>query len=191
MKIRVILPLILCTTMPLLAQSAPASIYVESFRQGPNRISEERFEVKLTPQDPVFHERLKDAHGEDSYALSITPVGPERESNITMWQVKLTDLHRKMYDNLLLTSPTPFEDPNSDPNDDPTVDPRNLLWRLNPSRFSRVPLSAERIIKVESFYVVLRVKAHHFTPSDSPYLDSMTVAVEFTNTDPRAESSQK
>jgi hypothetical protein len=44
---------------------------------------------------------------------------------------------------------------------------------------------ARRIIKVDSFYVVLQVKAYHFTPLDSPYLDSMTVSVEFRNTDPR------
>jgi hypothetical protein len=55
-----------------------------------------------------------------------------------------------------------------------------------------VPVTAKRIIKVDSFYVVLQVKAHHFTPPDSPYLDSMTVAVEFTNTDPRTSGgSQK
>jgi hypothetical protein len=55
-----------------------------------------------------------------------------------------------------------------------------------------VPVTAKRIIKVDSFYVVLQVKAYHFTPPDSPYLDSMRLAVEFTNTDPRvAEGSQK
>jgi len=30
------------------------------------------------------------------------------------------------------------------------------------------------------------VMAYHFTPSESPYLDSMTVQVNITNTDPRA-----
>ena len=66
------------------------------------------------------------------------------------------------------------------------------LWRLDPSRFAPVPVGARRIIKVDSFYVVLQVKAYHFTPLDSPYLDSMTVAVEFRNTDPRqAETPAK
>jgi hypothetical protein len=178
--------------MRLFAQSAPGSLYAESFRQGPTRISEERFELKLTPQDPVFRERIKDSHGAECYALSFTPIGPEHLSNITSWQVILADLHHKIYDNVLLTSQAQPDDPNNDPNNNPEIDPRDLLRRLNPSNFSRVPLSAKRIIKVESFYVVLQVKAHHFTPSDSPYLDSMTVAVELTNTDPRvAEASQK
>ena len=46
-------------------------------------------------------------------------------------------------------------------------------------------IERRRVIKVDGFYVVLQVKAYHFTPLDSPYLDSMTVAVEFRNTDPR------
>ena len=62
---------------------------------------------------------------------------------------------------------------------------KNALWRLEPGNFARVPVGAKRIIKVDSFYVVLQVKAYHFTPPDSPYLDSMTVAVELKNTDPR------
>lgn len=192
MNIRLIVPSLLCATMHLFAQSAPGSIYAESFRQGPTRISDERFEVKLTPRDPVFRERIKDSHGAECYVLSFTPVGPEHLSNITSWQVTLADLHHKIYDNVLLTSQVLPDDPNNDPNNNPEIDTRDLLGRLNPSNFARVPLSAKRIIKVESFYLALEVKAHHFTPSDSPYLDSMIVAVELTNTDPRvAEATQK
>jgi hypothetical protein len=88
----------------------------------------------------------------------------------------LADLRHPIYDNVLLASPTPS---------DPANKAKDSLWRLDPSRFAAVPVSAMRIIKVESFFVVLQVKAHHFTPLDSPYLDSMTVAVEFRNTDPR------
>ena len=51
-------------------------------------------------------------------------------------------------------------------------------------------MAAKRIIKVESFYVVLQIKAYHFTPPDSPYLDSMTVGVEFTNTNPRTNDTR-
>ena len=51
---------------------------------------------------------------------------------------------------------------------------------------------SKRIIKVENFYVVLLVKAHRFNPPDSPYLESMTVSMDLTNTDPRtAEGTQK
>jgi len=39
---------------------------------------------------------------------------------------------------------------------------------------------------VDGFYVVIEAKAIHFTPLDSPYLDSMAVQFSFSNDDPRA-----
>ena len=68
----------------------------------------------------------------------------------------------------------------------PSDDPVNNAWWLDPGKFARVPVLTERIIKVDGFYVVLKVMAYHFTPPESPYLDSMTVQVNITNTDPRA-----
>ena len=56
-------------------------------------------------------------------------------------------------------------------------------------QFSPVPIRAERIMKVDGFYVVLQVKDYHCTPLDSPYLDSMVVRFNFTNTDPRARTN--
>jgi hypothetical protein len=180
MKLRLLVPLALATAIHLFAQATPAPIYAESFRQTSTRIVEERFEVKLTPKDSVFRERIKDSHGADHYLFSITPRGPEGDTEITSWQVKLADLHHSIYDNVLLTT------------QEPSSDPKNTLWRLEPSGFAPVPLTAQRIIKVDGFYVVLQVKAYHFTPPDSPYLDSMTVAVDLTNNDPRtAEGTQK
>ena len=94
--------------------------------------------------------------------------------------MKLADLHHSIYDNILLTT------------QQPSTDPKNTLSRLYPSNFSPVPALAQRIVKVDGFYVVLQVKAYHYTPLDSPYLDSMTVSVELTNSDPRtAEATQK
>lgn len=183
-------------TTPLVAQYSPLytppPIYAESFRQGPTRISEDQFEVKLTPQEPVFNKRIKDSRGQDCYTLSIVPIGLEHLSNISSWQVKLADLHRRNLNDVLLTSTAPPFDPGNNPSNDPGSDPRDILGYLNPSHVSRVLLATKRIIKVESFYLVLQVKAHRFNPPDSPYLESMTVSVEFTNTDPRtAEVTQK
>jgi hypothetical protein len=184
MKLRLLLPILVCAAMRLAAQSTAATVYAESFRQGSTRVVEASFEARLTPQDPVYRERIKDLHGADRYVFSIVPQGPLGDTKITSWQVKLADLRYPIYDNVLMAS--------QEPSDDPNGDPKNALWRLWPSTFASVPVGAKRIIKVDSFYVVLQVKAHHFTPPDSPYLDSMTVAVEFTNTDPRkAEASGK
>jgi hypothetical protein len=173
MKLRLLVPFLFCMPFLLPAQSTAPSVYAESFRQGSTQVMEETFEAKLAPQNSVYRERIKDLRGADRYAFSIVPQGPEGDTKITSWQVKLADLHHPIYDNVLLASQTP------------TDDAKNTLWRLEPGNFARVPVGAKRIIKVDSFYVVLQVKAYHFTPPDSPYLDSMTVAVEFKNTDPR------
>jgi hypothetical protein len=176
-KAQLLLPIILSAAPRLAAQSPSPTAYAESFRQGTTRIVEESFEAKLTPQDAVYRERIKDSRGADRYAFSIVPYVPQGDTKVTSWQVKLADLRHSIYDNVLLASPNP--------SDDPATKAKDSLWRLDPGRFAAVPVNATRIIKVESFYVVLQVKAHHFTPLDSPYLDSMTVAVEFRNADPR------
>jgi hypothetical protein len=168
---------VVCVAARLTAQSPPTTMYTESFRQGATRVVEDSFEAKLTSQGAVYRQRIKDSTGTDRYAFSIVPHGPEGDTGITSWQVKLADLRHTIYDNVLLAS--------QDPSDDSNNDPKNSFWRLEPSIFAAVPVGAKRIIRVESFYVVLQVKAYHFTPLDSPYLDSMTVAVEFRNTDPR------
>jgi len=176
MKLRLLIPMLLCAAVRLSAQSPPTPMYTESFRQGSTRILEERFEVKLTPKDSSYHERIKDSRGADHYLFSIVPKGPEGDTEITSWQVKLADLHHTIYDNILFTT------------QEPSPDPRDALWRLEPTSFASVPVNVRRIIKVDSFYVVVQVTAYHFTPQDSPYLDSMSASVELTNADPRTSA---
>ena len=161
-------------TALLHAQAAPAVFYAQSFRQGPTRITELSFEAQLDPQNPIYRQRIKDAHGADRYVFSLAPQGPQGDNKITSWQAKLTDLHHAIYDNILLVS------------QEPSSDPASNLWRLEPRNFPAVPIGVLRIIKVDSFYVTLQVKSYHFTPIDSPYLDSMAVQVKFSNTDPRS-----
>ncbi|HKI00288.1 MAG TPA: hypothetical protein VJ999_14390 [Candidatus Sulfotelmatobacter sp.] len=158
----------------LLAQTAEPTIYAESFRKGATRVTEEKFEVKLSPAEPNYRERIKDLAGNDRYELTITSQGPVGDTKITSWRVRLRDLHHSMYNNILLAS------------QEPSPDPKNNLWWLNPDRFGPVPVKAKRIIKVDGFYVVIQITGLHFTPLDSPYLDSMAVSFEFTNSDPGA-----
>ena len=157
----------------LQAQTTPTILYAESFRQGSTQIIEQTFEAKLDPKNPIYLQRIKDDHGKDHYVFTLAPQGPEGDNNITSWHAKLSDLRHPIYDNILLAS------------QQPSSDPANNLWRLEPRNFNSVPIRATRIIKVDSFYVTLEVKTYHFTPLDSPYLDSMTVQVKFSNTDPR------
>lgn len=148
-------------------------VFAESFRRGPTRITEQSFEVKLNPQNAHYRERVKDLAGNDRYEITIVPTGPEGDTKITSWHVRLRDLHHSIYDNILRAT------------QEPSSDPGNNLWWLNPDGFAPVSILAHRIIKVDSFYVSIQAKAFHFSPLDSPYLDSMTVEVSFSNADPR------
>jgi hypothetical protein len=158
----------------LLGQDPPATIYAESFRQGAIHITEETFEAKLTPDNPTYRERIKDSAGNDRYEMTVAPLVLEGGSQVTSWKVALKDLHHSIYSNVLLADQVP------------SADPKNNLWWLNPNRFSAVPIRARRIMKVDGFYVVIQVKDLHFTPLDSPYLDSMNVQFAFSTRDPRS-----
>jgi len=155
------------------AQSTSPTVYAESFRKGSTHITDEKFEAKLTPADPTYRERIKDSAGIDRYELTITPQEPPGDNKITSWRVNLRDLRHMIYSNLLMEDQEPSEDP------------KNNLWWLNPNRFGLVPIRAKRIIRVDGFYVVFEVRDLHFTPLDSPYLDSMAVRFELSNSDPR------
>jgi hypothetical protein len=169
----VFLGLVLLSVTHTHAQATQPALYAESFRKGTTRITEESFEAKLTPQNATYRELLKDSAGNDRYELTITPQGPEGDDKITSWRVKLRDLHHSIYSNLLLAE------------QQPSTEARNNLWWLNPNPFGPVPIRAKRIMKVDSFFIVFQVKDLHFTPLDSPYLDSMAVQFAVTNSDPR------
>ncbi len=157
----------------LTAQQPPLIIYAESFRHDATRVTEESFEMKLTAANPRYRELIKDAHGSDRFSFTVAPQILEGDKNIISWQANLVDLHYPMYQNVLQTS------------QEPSSDAQNNLWRFDPGQYAAVPTNARRIIKVDSFYVIMQVKKYHFTPLDSPYLDSMTVQVDVKNTDPR------
>jgi len=155
------------------AQTAPPTVYAESFRKGATRVIEDRFDAKLTPDNATYRERIQDSAGNDRYELTIAPQIPEGDIRVTSWVVRLRDLHHSIYKNVLVAD------------QQPSADAKNNLWWLNPNPFGPVPIKAKRIIKVDGFYVAFEVKALHFTPLDSPYLDSMDVQFSFTNSDPR------
>ena len=161
------------TIATAMAQSAP-TIYAESFRKGTTRVTEETFQAKLTPQNATYRERIKDSTGNDRYELTISPQGPEGDSKITSWRVRLRDLRYNIYNNVLVID------------QEPSQDPKNNLWWLNPNSFGAVPIKTRRVMRVDGFFVTIQVKELHFTPLDSPYLDSMDVAFAFSNSDPRA-----
>jgi hypothetical protein len=62
-------------------QNSSPTVYAENFRRGPTRITEDKFELKLTPGDPSYKQRLRDSSGAERYKLTITPKIGEGEGN--------------------------------------------------------------------------------------------------------------
>ena len=164
---------LLFVTVPVFDQSSPPTVYVESFRRGSTRITEEGFDLKLTPENATYRESVKDAQGKDCYELTIAPLMPGGDDKVTSWNFTLRDLRHSFYRNVLMAEQTPSEEAKN-----------NLFW-LNPKQSAPVPIRAKRIMKVEDFYMVVQVKDMHFTPLDSPYFDSMAISFALTNNDPR------
>jgi len=159
----------------LFAQSKASFVYVESFRKGPARVTESSYEMELGPKNPFCQIRVRDQGARERYLFVCEPqrVG-HGDERITAWQVRLADLHHKIYPNVLMATP------------DVTQDQAQIGW-LDPGKFAKIPLTTERVIKVDGFYCVLQVKDYHFATQEQPYLDRMTVEVRFTNTLPHSE----
>lgn len=172
------LPIVLLASINLAGQNGPPTYYAESFRKAPTQIKAEKSEIKLTSQDPIYRQRLRDATGAERYELAITPKIGEGEGNdkITSWHLSLRDLRHSFYGNELQFDRELSENPKD-----------NLYW-LNPARSAPVPILAKRIFKVDSFYLVFQVKNLRFTPQNSPYLEFITLDFESRNTDPRSNT---
>ncbi len=169
----------LLVTVASFSQTSASFVYVQSFRKGPTQVTEQSLEVDLDPLNPACQIRVKDRGGRDRYSFVCVPqragTGDDR---IVGWQVRLADLQHKLYNNVLMPSP------------DATQDKTQVGW-LDPGKFAKIPLTTERVIKVDNFYCVVQVKDFHFVTQEQPYVDHMKIGVRFTNTLPHSEMRAK
>ncbi|MGC2194588.1 MAG: hypothetical protein WA628_07925 [Terriglobales bacterium] len=168
-------PVLFIITALLSAQVQPSFVYLESFRKGSTRITEQTLEVDLDLKNPTCEIRVKDQNGKDRYVFGCAPqrAGPG-DDRVIAWQVRMADKQHKIYGNVLMASP------------DPTQDRTQIGW-LDPGKFAKIALTTERVVKVDNFYCVFRATDSHFVAAGQPYLDHMTVEVRFTNTMPHSE----
>lgn len=165
---------ILCSlVVPGMAQTSPAILYAESFRQGKVAIEEDGFSVGVSARSAGYVERVTDLRGNDRYELGIE-TRRDDAGNIISWSVLLRDVHHPRYGNVLMSERQP------------SADPTKNLWLLDTSRSSPVPIDLKRIIKVDGFYVTIQLKNLHYAQDGAPYPDMADVHFTFTNSDPRA-----
>jgi hypothetical protein len=157
------------------AQTAPKPVYAESFRKGATRIKESSFQVNLDAQKPTYKIPVKDSSGKDRFVFSLSPVRVgEEDSRILAWQASLEDTHTRVYGNLLLPSRDPYLNEST----------AGKASRLDPNPYAVIPAEAKRVIKVQHFYCILQVTGYRRITPERVHLDSMTMDVQFSNTNP-------
>jgi hypothetical protein len=157
----------------LLSQSSPPTIYVESFRRGSTHITEEGFDLKLTPENETYRESVKDAQGKDCYEQTIAPLMPGGDDKVTSWNVTLRDLRHTFHRNVLMAEQTPSDEAKN-----------NLFW-LNPKPTAPAPLRAKRVMKEEDFYMVDPSEGSALHAAGFALFGSDGISFALTNNDPR------
>lgn len=167
--------------------------YAESWKKGSQRIKESKLYIRLDAQNPSYEAVVTDALGDKRYRLVIQPryreskdsndstmlvrSGDERAPSFHYWFVQLLDPEEPV--SLLVA--------NRDQGD--FADRKNALPFLEPSEAGpatnfhtvAVPLSTERVIKVEGFYCVINVTKYRLARTTRPAFDWMDVEIELKN----------
>ena len=158
-----------------LAAQGTAPLYVESFRKGATKISEQTVEANLTMENPSFAAGIKDAEGQQHFLLSVEPVrADQQDTSIIAWKATLIDIHRKVFGNLLVR----YRD------EAMNEGAKGNAAKFDPNPYALVPLGAPRTIKVENFYCTFRVMQSHRRRPDVWQLDTLTLEAQFSNTKP-------
>ena len=163
--------LLACLTVPMVADDSGTRVYSESFKKGATRVTEQTLDVTLTPEHARQDFKIPDSFGKPRYTLRFVPDVPAGDTRILGWFVRLADAHHRIYDSVLPASPDLSRD-------------AQQVWWLDSRQFSKVPLQAQRVFKVEQFYCVVQVKDVKRLGPGQPYLNQMDVTVQFTNTKP-------
>src|SRR5580765_5665767 len=84
-------------------QVALQTVYVESYRTGPTRISEHTVIANLDTDNPTYASKIKDQDGNVRYDLQLIPQkAAENYLGIVVWRVQLIDSRRKYMGNVLV-----------------------------------------------------------------------------------------
>lgn len=163
--------LLIGVAVSLMAADGEKQVYSETFKKGATRIQEQTLNVTLTPENAKQDFKILDATGKQRYTLRFLPDLSRGDTKVLGWFVRLVDLHHKIYDSVLPTSPDLARD-------------TQQVWWLDGRPYSKIPLQTARVFKVEQFYCVVRVKEMKRLDPSRPYLSQLDLNVEFTNTKP-------
>ncbi|HMU33702.1 MAG TPA: hypothetical protein PKC89_07555 [Pyrinomonadaceae bacterium] len=171
----------------------PESISVRSWKQGSEKITEQTLNIQVTQKNPSFRGEVEGLLG-STYRIVVCPICG-KDAVCDSWRVELYKLGRirgkkGVYEsgNLLLPSkPGPGEDYFSKEDLVATFFPdTSKIFLVNGQPWFNgqravYPFTAERKIKVEDFFVVLKAKNAEFIENGRREFRSMDISIEFTN----------
>ena len=157
--------------VPGVAEDSVKQVYSEWFKKGATRISEQTLDVTLSPEHAKQDFKILDSLGKPRYLLRFVPDIASGDTRVLGWFVRLAEAHHKIYDSVLRVSPDLARD-------------GQQAWWLDGRQYSKIPLQATRVFKVEQFYCVIRVKDVKRLIPGRPYLNQLDLSVQFTNTKP-------
>jgi len=162
--------LLTAMVLPALADDSQ-KVYSESFKKGATHVKEQTLDITLASEQHAQEFKVLDATEKARYVLRFVPDIPRGDTRVVGWFVRLADLHHKIYDSVLPTSPDPMRD-------------MTQVWWLDARPYAKIPLKTARVFKVEQFYCVVQVKEARKLSAEKVYLREMDLTVQFTNTKP-------
>jgi hypothetical protein len=162
--------------------------YVESWKKGEQKIQEQKLVVELNQKNLEYEKTLYDSAGKPRYILQIRHWPLKKDSYLyESWWVDVCE----------------FRKPNRKPKVAkdckligvegrglgdyfPKEDLIGWLYPLEKPNFIRdgaaaYPILAERVIKIDGFYCVIRVTNYKMSQANPKAVDSLTVEIEFLN----------
>ncbi len=162
--------------------SVTADFYVESWKKGPARIKEKRFKFQLVCNGSKgsVDLKIKDEKNQDRFKLIIKPAERCDKDGVLGWTVLLFELGKESYEQNLLK-------PTNDPHQDffTAVDIPGFFLaepERTPLSSGMVPLLQPRVIKIESFYCILKATDIKYSEISRSKIRSLAIEVYFTNT---------
>lgn len=179
------------------AQQQLKTVYVESWKKGDAKINEQALDITLGPGLLNYETVLPDASGQPKYKLVLRHHPPgEQEYEFEYWTAHLHEIiqpagsaEEKQGDNLL-TVEQPGKGRHHFPKEDlvgylyPKQTPKQFLERYYPS-------NVERVVRVENFYVFMRVNDYQYNNRNPKTVDSIRISVEFRNSYVRQDVSKR
>jgi hypothetical protein len=176
----------LCLTLVwatgLSQQSAGKVFYVESWKRGSTRICETDFFYQLDRITRRHEAVIRDAAGTERYRLIVRFL--EREGNLfDSWAVELRE---KLDGGRLGPNLLGSEGPGPSGDYFPKENQIALLYPVEEPNFLRYgidvyPIRAKRVIKVESFYVIIQVEDYKLDREEPKRLEKIDVRIQLSN----------